>query len=294
MGGNQEHHLRSTKEEDLVHRSTEKIKDDSSSVMDVEVTAVKDDNCQETVSKVSYKDKVMETNASFELQPAEIVRMVTQEIFPDMDLSKYSDQGEKEFNPNPTVNVELEESHIPQEEPVLNQNPVNSNIHNSREQGNMQTTSNDRPDTSIHEKKSQDDGDEALFGPWMLVKKLPRKKFKANVQQQGDSNINTEISQSQNQATASRFEVLQSAPETPNDLLPEKSSFPSNPRSNKQNFADPSKSKIVASRPQKNQPNSHKRSNPIQKEQQKKVEEKSCLESNTFRVGECGSRSTFI
>ncbi|KAJ1379029.1 hypothetical protein SESBI_47247 [Sesbania bispinosa] len=111
MTENQEHHLRSTEEDDLIHQSTKKIKDDASTVMDVEVISGKEDNSwfQEPVPKASYRDKVMEIETSFELQPAEIVRMVTKELFPDMDLAKSSDHGEKEFNPNPSVNIELEE-----------------------------------------------------------------------------------------------------------------------------------------------------------------------------------------
>ncbi|KAJ1390021.1 hydroxymethylbilane synthase [Sesbania bispinosa] len=90
MTEKQEQHLWSTKEDDLVHQSTKKIKEDGSSVMDVEMTQEKGDApcSQNPEPKVSYRDKVMETEAKFELQPAEIVRMVTEELFLDMEFAK--------------------------------------------------------------------------------------------------------------------------------------------------------------------------------------------------------------
>ncbi|KAJ1429723.1 Zinc finger, CCHC-type [Sesbania bispinosa] len=97
MSKNQDHHRLSTEEEDLVHRSAKKIKDNSSSVMDAEDISVKE------APKVSYRDKVMETDSRFKLQPEEIVRMVTEELFPDMDISNSNDHGDMEFNPNPNV-----------------------------------------------------------------------------------------------------------------------------------------------------------------------------------------------
>ncbi|KAJ1376575.1 hypothetical protein SESBI_49803 [Sesbania bispinosa] len=111
MTQNQEHHLRSSEEDDLIYRSTKKIKEDDIHVIDVEVISGKEDNprIQEPEPKASYRDKVMETETSFDLQRAEIVRVVTEELFPDIDLAKSSDHVHKEFNPNPTVKVELEE-----------------------------------------------------------------------------------------------------------------------------------------------------------------------------------------
>ncbi|KAJ1404587.1 Zinc finger, CCHC-type [Sesbania bispinosa] len=318
MSENQDHHRLSTEEEDLVHRSAKKIKDNSSSVMDAEDISVKE------APKVSYRDKVMETDSSFELQPEEIVRMVTEELFPDMDISNSNDHGDMEFNPNPNVHVELEEyenwcspwkyslivrlmgkrvglrfmsmklkhlwakngdvrvmdasedfflvkfsdegdykhalfegpwliadhyllvqrwrplfdpldytikkvavwveyeglhlicfecgkyghrldscpeknknnllrlvekdTNSPQEESNLNQCPAENSILISEEDQNIQSMSKVMQDSNPQEKQTQADGDEVLFGPWMLAKKISRKRPKANAQQ-GVTNI---------------------------------------------------------------------------------------------------------
>ncbi|KAJ1409850.1 hypothetical protein SESBI_22478, partial [Sesbania bispinosa] len=111
MSGEHEHHLRSEEEDDLMHRSTKEIEEDASTVMDVEVQ--QEVNNQDASSgaspKMSYKDKVMEIDPKFDLQPDEIVRMVTEELFLDLDYYRNNVQEKKVFNPNPTVNVELEE-----------------------------------------------------------------------------------------------------------------------------------------------------------------------------------------
>ncbi|KAJ1380302.1 hypothetical protein SESBI_46149 [Sesbania bispinosa] len=106
MSGEQENHLRSKEEEDLIHRSTKKIKDGSSKdvVRHVNLDVIKeptaeilDDHTALSVamelespanldgakisSKASYKDIVLEVDPKLDFQPAEIVRMVTEEMF---------------------------------------------------------------------------------------------------------------------------------------------------------------------------------------------------------------------
>ncbi|KAJ1384135.1 hypothetical protein SESBI_42790 [Sesbania bispinosa] len=58
----QEIHLRSLEEEDLIHRSTKKIKDGASEIMDVEIAANVGEIVRSAyeIPKPSYKDKVME------------------------------------------------------------------------------------------------------------------------------------------------------------------------------------------------------------------------------------------
>ncbi|KAJ1403148.1 hypothetical protein SESBI_27555 [Sesbania bispinosa] len=343
MSENQDHHRLSTEEEDLVHRSAKKIKDDSSSVMDVEATNAKE------APKVSYRDKVMETDSSFELQPEEIVRMVTEELFPDMDISNSNDHGDMEFNPNPNVHVELEEyenwcspwkyslivrlmgkrvglrfismklkhlwakigdvrvmdasedfflvkffdegdyKHTLFEGPWLIADhyllvqhwrplfdPLDYTIKKvavwveyeglhlirfecgkyghrldsfpekkkSEEEQNIQSMSKDMHDSNPQEKQTQADGDEVLFGPWMLAKKISRKRPKEN-SQQGVTNIvtaNGENSTKTSFVSASRFEALQSSHETTNDTSikspPEKRFISSTQNSLKQSFKD--------------------------------------------------------
>ncbi|KAJ1392403.1 hypothetical protein SESBI_35855 [Sesbania bispinosa] len=70
-------------EDDLIHRSTKKIKEDGHSMMDIETVRGNVDDLpnQEPVVKTSYRDKVMETKAGFELQPAEIVQMSRRNSF---------------------------------------------------------------------------------------------------------------------------------------------------------------------------------------------------------------------
>ncbi|KAJ1385537.1 hypothetical protein SESBI_41602 [Sesbania bispinosa] len=107
----QDPHCRSYEEDDQIQRSTKKIKDNTSSVMDVELPskAVSGVPHQEALPGGSYKDKVMEIDSSFELHPEEIVRMVTEELFPDMDNARNNENFRKVFNPNPNVKVGLEE-----------------------------------------------------------------------------------------------------------------------------------------------------------------------------------------
>ncbi|KAJ1382865.1 hypothetical protein SESBI_43849 [Sesbania bispinosa] len=107
----QDNHLRSPEEEDLIYRRTKKIKDGNSEVMDVEKEAIVDDAISpaEEVPKSSYRDKVMEVDSQFDLEPAEIIRMVTEELFPDLEDTKKTENLGKTFNLNPTVNVALEE-----------------------------------------------------------------------------------------------------------------------------------------------------------------------------------------
>ncbi|KAJ1441622.1 hypothetical protein SESBI_01244 [Sesbania bispinosa] len=111
MSEEQEIHLQSPEEEDLIHRSTKKIKDGVSEVMDVELQGNNGDKgpILEKQPKTSYRDKVMEVDSNFDLEPAEIVRMVTEELFPDLDSSRNTEFGGKKFNLNPTVNVKLKE-----------------------------------------------------------------------------------------------------------------------------------------------------------------------------------------
>ncbi|KAJ1376734.1 hypothetical protein SESBI_49638 [Sesbania bispinosa] len=105
-------HLHSPEEEDLIHRSTKKIKDGTSKIMDVEGSSnlVNGEEIVTVVDpKPSYRDNVMEFDPNFDLDPTEIVCMVTEEMFPEMDSSKKNDQYGKAFNPNPTVKVALVE-----------------------------------------------------------------------------------------------------------------------------------------------------------------------------------------
>ncbi|KAJ1388036.1 hypothetical protein SESBI_39497 [Sesbania bispinosa] len=90
MSEEQENHLRSPEEEDMIHRSTKKIKDGVTEVMDVELRNNNGDQgpILKKQPKTSYKDKVMEVDSNFDLEPVEIVRMVTEELFPDLDSSK--------------------------------------------------------------------------------------------------------------------------------------------------------------------------------------------------------------
>ncbi|KAJ1380451.1 hypothetical protein SESBI_45984 [Sesbania bispinosa] len=107
----QETHLRSPEKEDLIHWSTKKIKDGTFEVMDDEVDANVGAivHSVEEAPKISYRDKVMEVDPLYDLEPAEIVRMVIKELFPDLEDSKKNENLGKPFNPNPTVNVALEE-----------------------------------------------------------------------------------------------------------------------------------------------------------------------------------------
>ncbi|KAJ1392563.1 hypothetical protein SESBI_35648 [Sesbania bispinosa] len=184
MSDNQDHHRLLTEEEDLVHRSAKKIKDSSSTVMDVEASNVKE------APNVSYRDKVLETEPSLELQPEEIVRMATEELFPDMDISNNNDHGDMEFDLNPNVHVEFEEYENwcgPWKYSLIvrlmgKRNPVDNSTPNSAAAQHVQSISNDMQGSTPQEKKHQADGDEALFGPWMLAKKISRKRPQANPQ----------------------------------------------------------------------------------------------------------------
>ncbi|KAJ1379030.1 Endonuclease/exonuclease/phosphatase superfamily [Sesbania bispinosa] len=86
----------------------------------------------------------------------------------------------------------------------------------------MQKSPNNVQDPVIHEQRSQDNGDGEIFGPWMLVRKTPRRRIKANTQQEVTNTTSiTDNSQRPDHVSASRFEVLQSTPETHSESPPE-------------------------------------------------------------------------
>ncbi|KAJ1424310.1 hypothetical protein SESBI_11756 [Sesbania bispinosa] len=259
MSGEQEDHLRSREEEDLIHRSTKKIKDGSSEVMDVERPVDLDVIMEPTTEnldvpsalsvgmelevpanldgkigpKASYKDIVLEVDPKPDFQPTEIVRMVTEEMFPDIDLSKPMDLQQKEINFNPTVNVDLEEYEqwchpwkfslivllmaemlalepcCSQEELVNKQDAaavnlleLNQESHNAAKP-NIQVTQ----DYEVNTKKEC--ADKAIFGPWMLVKKTPRKKqFASSQRVESTLKNNQEIKVTSSNGSGARFEVL--------------------------------------------------------------------------------------
>ncbi|KAJ1403376.1 hypothetical protein SESBI_27380 [Sesbania bispinosa] len=260
MSVSQNHHRRSSEEEDLVQRSTKKLKKDASLAMEVDPEAqIQSQNRnQDSMQKVSYKDKVMEMDSSSEFLPEEIVRMVTEELFPDLNIAEGNYHEKNIFNPNPIVNVKLEEygklcnpwkyslivrlmgkrmgfrfmslklKHLwakkgdvrimdVSDDFFLNEIP-NTPVGNAptqkteeglvREQNNTQCM--DNPTNTSPEIQSIPGHDEAIFGPWMLVKKIPRKKFKPNNQNSAPTQSqNPEISLGNTHVTSSRFDVLQ-------------------------------------------------------------------------------------
>ncbi|KAJ1442466.1 hypothetical protein SESBI_00826 [Sesbania bispinosa] len=177
MSDNQDHHRLSTEEEDLVHRSAKKIKD----------------------------------KPSLELQPEEIVRMVTEELFPDMDISNNNDHGDMEFDPNPNVHVEFEEYENwcgPWKYSLI----VRLMGKRVEVAQHVQSISNDMQGSTPQEKKPQADGDETVFGPWMLAKKISRKRPQAYTQPD-TANVTTHDGENSSKSSfesASRFEALQS------------------------------------------------------------------------------------
>ncbi|KAJ1427557.1 Reverse transcriptase zinc-binding domain [Sesbania bispinosa] len=58
--------------------------------------------------KPSYKDMVMALE-TYEENPAEFVRIVSEELYPDWNLSEQEPQDYREFNPNPEIKISLEE-----------------------------------------------------------------------------------------------------------------------------------------------------------------------------------------
>ncbi|KAJ1426803.1 Nucleotide-diphospho-sugar transferase [Sesbania bispinosa] len=254
-------HFRSPEEEDLVQRSTKKIKEKAAETMDVELNGSfgdqgtkkimenkydgmtvelnGNDNAQgpllESQPKVSYRDKVMEIDQDFDQEPAEIVRMVTEELFPDLDLSRFNDFGMREFNLNPTVNLDKgKDTDVSSAKGILE--------NNSKEE-------------------------DPVFGPWMLVRKSPKKKSKNSPQIIPISTIiNQESELTIPKNSSSRFEVLAS---TAKELLESgttKVKSTQNVKNTKQNHTGPNNTKTVVPRNMKSQPGIQKNQHANQKE----------------------------
>ncbi|KAJ1388351.1 hypothetical protein SESBI_39178 [Sesbania bispinosa] len=201
----QDLHRQSLEEEDLVQRSTKKLKEDASLVMEVdqEVQLQSQKGNQDSMQKVSYKDKVMGMDSPSEFLPEEIVQMVTEDLFPDLNTEEGQHHEKKNFNPNPTVKNEIQNtagSDAPPNQPEKD---------SAREQSQSQERVNPispHPDTPTNP-----DQDESTFGPWMLVKKAPRKKFKPHNQNSAPTQAhNPDSLLGNSNAPSSRFEVLQS------------------------------------------------------------------------------------
>ncbi|KAJ1413202.1 hypothetical protein SESBI_19747 [Sesbania bispinosa] len=159
----------------------------------------------------SYRDKVLELEPNFDLQLEEIVRLVMDELYLDMEHLYGNDQGRRLFNPNPTVQVKLEEYEqwcgpwkfslivrlmgkkmgVQEAEisgdrsGMLSQSDVDAENNlglNPDNLGNIMITdipsNNEKTNCVQHPPIVGDESsdDKAIFGPWMLVKRNPHKK----------------------------------------------------------------------------------------------------------------------
>ncbi|KAJ1390572.1 hypothetical protein SESBI_37313 [Sesbania bispinosa] len=141
--------------------------------------------------KLFYKDKVMEIDPQFDLEPMEIVRMVTEEMFPDLEDSKKNDINGKPFNPNSTVTVALEEyeqwcnpwkfSLIVR---LMGRHVGFRMMRGDNQVSNLVTQeihmNSGDPSPQATNLAQHNSDDQVIFGPWMLVKKTPRRNTKVN------------------------------------------------------------------------------------------------------------------
>ncbi|KAJ1379912.1 hypothetical protein SESBI_46471 [Sesbania bispinosa] len=117
------------------------------------------------------------------------------------------------------------------------------------------------------------DSDEAIFGPQLLVKRTPRKRFKSNSQTSDTTQvINTDTNLPPQKENSTRFDVLQTRPEDSKKSNLEKGKIPSSTRQLKPNTNRPSTSHQTTSKTQKYNPIHQKKNIPYQKDQQQKVQ----------------------
>ncbi|KAJ1439453.1 hypothetical protein SESBI_02389 [Sesbania bispinosa] len=293
----QDPHCRSLEKDDQIQRSTKKIKDNSSTMVDVEepIKAESGAPKQGVLHGGSYKDKVMEIDSNFNFQLEEIMRMVTEDLFPDMDHARNSDNTRKVFNPNPTVSVDLEEyekwcnpwkfnlivklmgkrvglrfmssklKHLwaKKGDGIIAQDPKNSE--------NIESNLSPNQESSQVEIQPVNKEEEPIIRPWMLAKKTPRRKPRTIPQKTEPTILNQIESNSiRKETSTTRFDALQNIPEDYNESTIEKEKVTSNSSNQKPMKVDPSKVKSNSSKMINSQPNPQKRSNNSQKDQQKK------------------------
>ncbi|KAJ1404851.1 hypothetical protein SESBI_26253 [Sesbania bispinosa] len=97
----------SREEEDLIARSTKKIKlgvdgSKASATSDSEVVSPKQDPPLSPKRKPSYKDITIAAD-QMEEDPEDIVKAVTEDLYLDLELSDDEHMDPKSFNPNPEI-----------------------------------------------------------------------------------------------------------------------------------------------------------------------------------------------
>ncbi|KAJ1387892.1 ribonuclease H [Sesbania bispinosa] len=209
----QDNHLRSPEEDDLIYRSTKKIKDGNSEVMDVE------------------KETIVDEVTSPAEKPAEIVRMVTEELFPDLKDTKKAENLE----------VKNQDSVVP----ITKAQEVENTVQDSN--GGRQEINVNSSITDVQEKDSsqQRHEEQAIFGPWMLVRKSPRKITKVNNMKQEGGIEKPQGDRAHISGT--RFEILSSDADQDWEVNMDNSQHgkKQTPKAQTGNQAGPSHTKIV-------------------------------------------------
>ncbi|KAJ1439230.1 hypothetical protein SESBI_02601 [Sesbania bispinosa] len=103
----------SREEEDLIARSTKKIKlgtdgSEASATSDSEAVSLKQDPPLSPRRKPSYTDIATAVDRIKE-DPEDIVRAVKEDLYPDLELSDDERMDPKDFNPNPEIKISHEE-----------------------------------------------------------------------------------------------------------------------------------------------------------------------------------------
>ncbi|KAJ1382864.1 hypothetical protein SESBI_43848 [Sesbania bispinosa] len=157
----------SREEEDLRDRSTEKVKFDDAKEIPMEELALPDQSPSDSpIGKLSYKEMVL-TSEGFEGNPEDMVKAVTEDLFP-----KLEDSDEENSNVCPEYPA-VQNSEHPQE-PTNSVSPPQDSFQNSTnlpEGVNVEST----PKDSISSKDLSNPSQASCFGLWMLAKKPQRR-----------------------------------------------------------------------------------------------------------------------
>ncbi|KAJ1437817.1 hypothetical protein SESBI_03236 [Sesbania bispinosa] len=225
----------------------------------------------------SYKDKVMEIDSHFNFQPEEIVKMFTEELFPDVDHASNNENIRKEFNPNPTVNVELEEY-----EQWCNPWKYNLVVKLMGKRVGLRSMSSKlkflwakkgeiKDSPSISQLNKQVEGT-------IVQDPMNSENMECNIvsnpksEQKSDPSLLNKIENNsiRKETSASRFDALQNIPEDYDESTIKKEKITSSSSIQKSLKAGPSKGKSNSSKMINSQPNPQKKSNYSQNDQQKK------------------------
>ncbi|KAJ1386480.1 hypothetical protein SESBI_40783 [Sesbania bispinosa] len=192
----------STEEEvDLIKRSTKKIKvesDVNSSSKEQNSEMIQDHEQQNSEStepiSLSYKESLMQQPG----MPKEPLFEINDIVFPHEDSEEERDLIHEEHHQGETPNGISNNGNIDQGISNSQENPMqNDQVNNNRQESPMQQNinSNNADDPSNIHPETPDNP----YGPWMLVKRPPRRRINGNQDKDKEKGV---------KSTGSRFNIL--------------------------------------------------------------------------------------